>query len=147
MVIRDLSLAKIHVNLFIFNLITEGKKELTLVQLLRQFVCTPHGSQFAKELGILINYYMRMYVDAVPGQRKNFAEQNRVNTIGFEKFNELIGQSQLAIELVQRFIDFPKTIFESETCTFNFTDKINQELQGSCMLAPVGFENGEKNNQ
>jgi len=30
-VIRDLSLAKVHINLFVFNLITEGKKELTLL--------------------------------------------------------------------------------------------------------------------
>ena len=34
-VIRDLSLAKLHVNLFTFNLITEGQKELLLIQLLR----------------------------------------------------------------------------------------------------------------
>lgn len=30
-VIRDLQLAKIHVNLFIFNIITEGKKELSIL--------------------------------------------------------------------------------------------------------------------
>ena len=66
-VINILQGDKTATNWFVFRLITENNRDLSLLQLLRQYVCTPKGSLFAKELLSVIDYYNKMYLDDVPG--------------------------------------------------------------------------------
>ena len=83
-------------------------------------MCTPKGSDFAKELFMLIQYYMKMYLDVVPGNRAKTSGQNLIHTIGFDKYNELINYSCLAKELVHKLITLPKSCFDNEHQCFNY---------------------------
>lgn len=140
--VRDLSLAKVHVNLLIYKAVTEGQPELTLLQLLRQYVCTPKGSRFAKELNKLINHYMRKYLDVAPGTGHKIRRTSSIHTLDYETFRELIPYSRLAAELVNKLVDLPPLVLEPETGAFKarfFDDMSDGELQAfreSSMFSP-----------
>ena len=83
-------------------------------------MCTPKDSPFAKELFILIDYYQRMFLDVINEHTLKMQRQNLIHRIDFDKFNELVGYSCLAKELVFRFITIPKAIFDHENNSFCF---------------------------
>jgi len=139
-VIRELHLAKTHVNLFIFKLIAEGRPQLTILQLLRQFVCTPKDSPFALELHQLIRHHLDTHLLLRKVGYKRSSEAAIVS-YDYYKFRTLIPYSTLAAELMRKFVDMPKLAFDKEGRINQpyFDDVSEDELEErrqSCMFSP-----------
>ena len=81
-------------------------------------MCTPKGSDFAKEMYKMIEYYMKMHLSATPGMRSN--RSGLIHTISFDKFNELVNNSCLGTELVNKLIKLPHSCFDAETASLNY---------------------------
>lgn len=139
--IRDLSLSRTHVNLLVFQMITEGQRELSVLQLLRQYVCTPKGCVFARELYKLIEYYMQKYLDVAPIGGGRLQMRDIIYTIDFDTFRDLIPYSRLATELVNKFIKMPEQAFDPDTNLFkesyfeDLTREEEQKRQESCLVS------------
>lgn len=78
-----------------------------------------------------------MFLDVINEHTVKMQRQNLIHRIDFDKFNELIGYSCLAKELVFRFITIPKAIYDVETSTFSFESlSDDHNLKESCMFPP-----------
>ena len=101
-------------------------------------MCTPKGSPFARELGKLINQYKTAYLDLTPGATSKPSRSSSIHVIEYDTFRELVPYSQLAAELVTKFIKMPAQAFDAETQRFQdwYFDVSGEELRQrreSCM--------------
>jgi len=110
----------------VFSMVSDNQKVLSILNLLRTFVSSPKGSEFANELVIVLDYYVQKTLTP--------AKENKTMVV-YDKnlYNTLIKYSCLAQELVKLFIEVPNRAFLKSgdiNTDFDFT------LETSCLFPP-----------
>lgn len=107
-------------------MISDNKKVLSILNLLRTFVSSPKGSEFATELVAVLDYYVQKTLTPTK-------ENKTIVVYDKNLYCKLIKYSCLAPELVELFIEVPNRAFLKSgdvNADFDFT------LEKSCLFPP-----------
>ena len=110
----------------VFSMVSDNQKVLSILNLLRTFVSSPKGSEFANELVIILDYYVQKTLTPT--------KENKTIVV-YDKtlYYKLIKYSCLAQELVELFIEVPNRAFLKSG---DINPAFDCALERSCLFPP-----------
>lgn len=106
--LRDLKLHQYNQNMVVFRLLSEGKQMLFSHDLLRYYTQHPKNSPFHNEITKLLEHALNTYQRRVGADRHSQEAKKLSIVITTDYFTETIPFSELAQELIYKFIVIPE---------------------------------------
>jgi hypothetical protein len=127
---QEFELSKRNQNLIVFHIISDHRKILKILRLLKIFVTTPKGCPFSIELNKILEYYvMKSLINKSDSEKEEYDKA---------LYNKLIPYSILCHELKNLFLALPKLAFlENGEYNPKFDSK-DASLKESCLFAQKG---------
>ena len=117
----------------VFSMVADNQKVLRILSLLRTFVSSPKGSEFANELVLVLDYYVQKTLTPT--------KENKTIVVYDKRFYcKLIKYSCLAQELVELFIEVPNRAFLKSG---DIKPDVDCTLAASCLFPPEEEEPNE----
>ena len=109
----------------VFKLLTEGTKELTPANILRQYVATAQHSIFSAEMRVLVEEALAQF------QKKMGARGQNLSLVA-DTYQAKVGNPCLVEELLFKLVDIPQLAYEKDSGLFRlgFMDGVRRKLQG-----------------